>query len=945
MKQSYIFPMKSYRNAAAVCFMALSSATLAQAQVPGSALDYMLQRPRVTKQYTDKHAFDHLFLDAGAGGNFIGSKSGKVGPQAELGIGDWITPEHGMRLNFSGGAYNTSGVKAKYGNVALDYLLNITALSQRGSTYTSRPFEVYGVAGIDFAVSKAKGVTESGFGGHIGLRGQAAISPYTYFYIEPRAGLMQDDVSQAYTWHGYRPVASVTAGFGYRFAEDGNHGKKGASESYKGANGLFVGLAGGPLFFANAHPDSWTENTGGRVAFNVGKWFTPLSALRLGVSATTLKQSGANRANVLGGQLDYLLNLHNAFGGVNNKRWFWINGVAGVSLNATADGTGKHYSTFGLGGGLQGNFRLAPGFAFTLEPRIDMYQENYAPALSSVSKWDATASILAGLTYTYNESYFSERAHDDFTQQSWHDHMFVEMGVGGNLPVIKKAASHPFQYVRPQVTAAVGKWFTPLHGARIWAQFAQTEYNHEAAIRTKHFDFGADYLFNFTNALYGYRAERPFELSGSLGAGLSHRQQVDKLFFGMDASLRGTFNVNPFFGIYIEPRLQGYGKNYLPTALGSTKVDFIASASAGVQFKMNGYNRTDAMQRAEEDGNGLRSSVYVLGGLAAPAKHLRSSDYYMPVGRIGYTQWFTPLSAWRLSLGAQMQRKVEGQRYAQVGAAIDYMTDLTAQTYGYDPYRAVSINALAGFGFGMDRGAGKTYFAPDFHVGGQMAVRLGNYAHLLFEPQISARLSKRFKDSQLNRWAPQMMIGLDYSLERQRGARDPYGKPQQERFVSVSIGTGGYTGNFTQMDPFRRKFTFASDVAYGQWVNALSGFRAGASNTVVQRHGKGNENITSVHIDYMMDLCTAIGGEGVQTGRFRLTGLAGAMLGFSSREGRDTKVAPGLEAAIQAGVRVTPNVEVYLEPSATIFTKGIEPGTSHPAEGELKLSLGTKFYF
>ena len=147
------------------------------------------------------------------------------------------------------------------------------------------------------------------------------------------------------------------------------------------------------------------------------------------------------------------------------------------------------------------------------------------------------------------------------------------------------------------------------------------------------------------------------------------------------------------------------------------------------------------------------------------------------------------------------------------------------------------------------------------------------------------------------------------------------------------------------MSPFRRKFTFVADASYGQWVNSLSGFRAGLSNTTVQRHGKGNENITAVHADYMMDLCTAIGGEGVQTGRFRLTGLAGVALGITSREGRDAKVAPGVEAALQAGVRVTPNVEIYLEPSATAFAKGINPGTSHPAEGELKLSLGTKFYF
>ena len=43
--------------------------------------------------------------------------------------------------------------------------------------------------------------------------------------------------------------------------------------------------------------------------------------------------------------------------------------------------------------------------------------------------------------------------------------------------------------------------------------------------------------------------------------------------------------------------------------------------------------------------------------------------------------------------------------------------------------------------------------------------------------------------------------------------------------------------------------------------------------------------------------------------------------------------------------RVTDNLELYVEPSATVYSKKIEPYTPHPAEGELKLSVSAKVHF
>ena len=104
----------------AAALVAVAFPSLAKAQVPGSALDYMLQRPRVMKVYKHKRPFDHLFIDMGAGLNVMGTKKYKLGPTAEMGIGDWISPEHGFRVNVDAGMWRLHGKKVKYADLSLD---------------------------------------------------------------------------------------------------------------------------------------------------------------------------------------------------------------------------------------------------------------------------------------------------------------------------------------------------------------------------------------------------------------------------------------------------------------------------------------------------------------------------------------------------------------------------------------------------------------------------------------------------------------------------------------------------------------------------------------------------------------------------------------------------------------------------------------------------------
>ena len=208
--------MNNIRKAIVAAFMACAYVATANAQIEGSALNYMLQRPRVAKKWKQKTYFDHLFVDAGLGTNIMGTRHPEFGLTADFNIGDWFTPEHGARININGGKWSTRGLKAKYLDLSLDYLLNITAIAQPGTYYETKRFEVYGIAGFDLATSNHNNVTKYGMGIHIGLRGQYALSDNFYTYLESRYGLMEDQISQQKTWHGYRPFTTLTMGLGYR---------------------------------------------------------------------------------------------------------------------------------------------------------------------------------------------------------------------------------------------------------------------------------------------------------------------------------------------------------------------------------------------------------------------------------------------------------------------------------------------------------------------------------------------------------------------------------------------------------------------------------------------------------------------------------------------------------------------------------------------------------
>ena len=416
-------------------------------------------------------------------------------------------------------------------------------------------------------------------------------------------------------------------------------------------------------------------------------------------------------------------------------------------------------------------------------------------------------------------------------------------------------------------------------------------------------------------------------------------------YVGIDASLRGTWHMSRLVGLFVEPRLLAYSSSYMPTSLSTTGVDLLANVNVGLQFNMDGSGRSAAGD-VQDNSDWRRGSFTLAGGLTNRVGQLKVWEKYSPIGRLSYTQWFSPYAAWRASLQGMVTRKEGLTRYAQAHVGGDILVDLTSYTYGFDASRPLSVRALAGVNLGADYGKHHATFAPDVHVGGQLAVRLTDRVHLVAEPQLACNLSSRFTTRRRQRIMPQLLVGLDYNIQRSSANGGLREAPQHPNVLSLGMGTGVSSENFGDRRGFGPRLSYVVDMSYGRWIDGVNGVQGGLSNSVIQRRGKGNENLTSIHAGYMMNIKSAVTGENTDSHTFQLTGIAAASLNIASWENHDTKVAPGLMGAIQAGVRVSPTVELYLEPSATLLSKNIAiTPKNHPIESELKLTIGTKVRF
>lgn len=913
----------------------------------GSAFTHLLQKPPVAKHFKQKKFGDHMFIEGGVGLNTTLTHTSdflyleRPGLEASVAIGDWITPVHGWRAGLRGGTYALEQTLTKAVSLSGDWLLNITALAS--PTYDApKKSELYGVAGLELASVYNNRTTRYALGMRLGLHGQTHITDNTYLFAEPQLLIADDNLYHADNWRKTRFTARLTAGVGYRLRSDLHPADSTMTSDGHFLSNTFIQVAAGPTAVANSDPSTWNDRMGTRAQVSVGKWFAPHSALRLTGIFAGYRQKPAGRAKTVTVQAGYLLNLHNLLGGYDPQRNFWLNAVADASANYTSGSRGKKV-TAGLGAGLQTHFRLADGVSFFLEPRVDYMQDDFAQDITSTGNWDVAASLLAGVTLAQGpDTRRQQQRNADFKQQGPAANIFFETSMGAATAVGRQ--QHGSLNIHPlfKMFAAVGKWYTATSGARLWAE--GTQYKVKGTGSYKSVALGVDYLWNVTNALHGYLPSRRCELITAVGGNVAVRRETKRLYPGANLALRGVWNVNPMWGLYLEPQTRIYGNNFLPgNFFPDIKMDVTAAVMAGVQVSLRHYDAKRANARFEDDG---RQAFFSLaGGTGTYANSLRHWNGWGTLGRVSYGCTYSPLSAWRLNLQG-FERLTKDGRYARGTVGADYLLDFSAMGMDYNPDRSVTLRGVVGADLGCDFVRhGKLHALAEAHGGFQLGVKATPELEVYAEPQVGYLVGGSAPSSRSARFQPRVLLGVNCHLTTTPRAEQTGGAADRKQFVSLSLGTGSHTATVTAMHPFRRKYIFNLDASYGQWLTAVSGWSAGVTYTVLQQYAPGNRKITALHANYLLNVLTLTGGARQLESPWLLTAYAGASFNISSRERYGTDYAPGLRFGMQMGYRIDKQWAVYLEPGATVTSKNIIPHSSHPAEGQITLSAGVKYSF
>ncbi len=877
-----------------------------------------------------------FFVSGGAGLTSLWRSSMTLstesGAAAMLAIGHQFTPVSSLRLSgflhyFPQNPEKRKWDKSSFG-LNLDYMFNLHSLF--GGYDPTRRLEVSGVLGAglhDVSLGPDQTVHWSVGGGvHANLN----LNDNWALFLEPRLDIFpntvwEDQLSMA------DPVPSVLAGFTYYPAPRAlGHAVEGEDFDFHSPLGnVYVTLGGG---FAGLMRSSLAQPFAGkgfRVAGGVGTQWNPVSGVRAMMTFTSINNESytAHRTLGVGAQLDYMLYFSNLFWGYKTNRLFEVNGVLGLNYDYVSSDRFCH--SIALGTGIQGVFNVGDMFEIFLEPRLQAGLNNRWEK-GELTRIDVVPTFLAGVNYNlygYSRKHNMSRANEPFSNDHFTDHMFVGVGVGTNAVLHHKYFSNLDRYIGPMGSIYIGKWFTPASGIR--ASLSGALYGDRRGGNRKLAIADISYLWNINSTLYGYRPSRIFETTLGVGASLAYATSQHTGFYpGLNVSLQGLWRVSPNMGIFVEPQLRFFNQKFSNDRYAYLPFDVHTALQVGVQYQLDGYDGATNRAIYEEDENNYFFSI----GYTGRALKRSASKYTVGHGgSLSFGKWYTPLSAWRL--GIDYGYYGEKPRYMSLSLSADYLFNLSAYMWQYNPRRAFDLLAVAGVTVGAGNSQQTNEFTYGFKAGLQGRFNITPKFDIFVEPQV---LTTRVPKWDGVGFAPEARIvaGINYNMGRDNDRGNE--TLEKKNFFSVSGGLSMFSE--TILLGKTRRASGAFDISYGHWFNPTSGVQIGYGNDPISLGGDKSLKVNSLHADYLLNL-TSLFDSNTERG-FDMIGVVGAGIGWSN--GNTAWLGEG---RLQFRWNVSRTMSLYAEPSMTLWGDKLYRENTHNFIGVGRLSVGAAVRF
>ncbi|MGL5015328.1 MAG: hypothetical protein ACRC6V_13735 [Bacteroidales bacterium] len=974
---------------AALC---LSMGITAQNSAPFNALDYQLQKRARAKKLESERFSDNTFMSAAIGSEAVLASStsllGTPGLKFQLQYGKWFTETQGVRLGIESSInqrFRDTSLPFHSGIVA-DYLFNLS--SHIWGYNPNRPFEVQFVTGLGAHYNMYDDESSISVGFGAGLRADIRVSSMVDLFLEPKLNFYTNGYypTEAQTWMKGFWSPSMMLGVTYNMIPKDN--RIGLSPFFTTPFGenLFLSLSGGGEFTlrSNGQYRSLKWPIGPSGAVSIGSWLTPSSGVRLTFSSgfSGLYPDGSDKEIKLKrstAQADYMLNLHSMFGGYRRSDIFNLYAILGLNANlsqryiptSATEGINKRNFQVGGGLGVQANFRVHDNFSLYIEPRVNIYPSSMAGGVTH-SKFDALTQLMAGVTYRRTER--EDRLKNGKQNFSGMEQWFIEAGAGANAILSGDLRTLGFDGIKPQLSLAAGKWFNQYSALRLKLSAGFLGEIGQTNNSTEFVSGDIDYIFSLTNIMNGYNPKRIFDLNGVVGlsgiynSGTTPEVGDSKLNFGVGAGLQAMFNINPAFGIFVEPRVTAYVTNSLARGdVGMLPIDLLSSVSAGLTYRFNMVDKMTNRLGASAD-NHARGFISLAGGLNGLVQAGGfTSKNYAPSFYAGFGKWITPLAAFRVGAeGALIPESGGYDRYTEYASVgVDFMTSLSNLVTPYRRDRVFNLNAFAGVVWGASytkdeasnfKSSSFNAFVPSLRAGVQGAFRVSDAIELYLEPQLGFYPMGNLE--YLNSIEKDLLFtaraGITYRIMagnmavKTKRYRD--GDILANTFVSASLGAGAYAERL-QSGFSSEVLTVESSLSFGKWFNNLSGLRLSVYNsnmddTSSPRYARFDVKLIGLHLDYMLNMSNLLSGP-YEDRKFEVIGIIG--MGYdhiSASNGKGGAIAGSVN--VQGLYNLNKHWGIYVEPSAMLFLNKLTGRSfisSYKLNGVGKLMLGTQYRF
>lgn len=514
----------------------------------------------------------------------------------------------------------------------------------------------------------------------------------------------------------------------------------------------------------------------------------------------------------------------------------------------------------------------------------------------------------------------------------------ISFSVFGTGEAPKLASLSSYKNVTPGVGFSLSKQFDKFNSMRLAATYLKGMANSGDGMMTyNRWDMKADYLFDVTSYLMGYRYGRLGSIHTVAGLGLTYVPKgVHRYMPHFQTGLHFRYHMGNHLYLYVEPQMVLYPSADDVTPMRNSMLAWSPRLDFGAMYNFTshptvkvGYKNQGWMDQVFiQGGLGMTFQASALKGNGSPAK---GATAFVNLGK-----WFGVLGG-RLGLYTQAWHNSEAlydRVYGSAGGRAEVLLNMNRLFNPQNHQPRVEVNGFAGWEIGAvdyrinPLHTGQLSLSNGFTAGGNVVY----YA----TPQLGLMLEARYERPQFDRTLrngmeqqvvqKNMSVALGLEIRRReesfRNLRETYGS--QYRPYWFTELAGGITEGVQDLTPsvIRNNIGGSGKWAFGRSFTPYSSLRFSVGTSQLKTTYYNTAYPFYLGLDYQLDLLNVLMGYDPQR-KMDFSLLVGANYLHNAVHGAD---ALGGNVALQAGVKLGQHVDLFLEPALKFYRKEVFEG-------------------